>query len=85
MIDAKLWGRKENISIKSRTCWYKAGRADLKQKYFVSGVTRKEFWKKNFRLEKASFFELASHLRPYKNQTLMRQTQEHSVSIKRIQ
>ena len=31
------------------------------------GVTPKEFWKKNFRLEEASFFDLVSHLRPYKS------------------
>ena len=33
--------------------------------YFVSGVTPKEFWKKNFRSEEASFFDVVSHLRPY--------------------
>ena len=31
----------------------------------MSGVTPKKFWKKNVRLEQASFFELASHLRSY--------------------
>ena len=31
----------------------------------MSVVTPKEFWKKNFRLEEDSFFDLVSHLRPY--------------------
>ena len=31
----------------------------------MSGVTPKEFWKKNFMLEGASIFELVSHVRPY--------------------
>ena len=56
--------KQKNLSEK-RTCWYKAGRADLWWGYFVLGVTPKEFWKKKFRLEEASFFDLVSHLRPY--------------------
>ena len=55
----------KQISIKKRTCWYKAGRTDLLWEYFVSGVTIKEFWKKNFRLKEASFFDFASYLRSY--------------------
>ena len=31
--------------------------------YFVFGVTPKELWKKNFRLEETSFFDRVSHLR----------------------
>ena len=57
--------KRKTLNKKKRTSWYKDGRTDLWWKYFVSGVTPKEFWKKNFRLEEASFFDLASHLRPY--------------------
>ena len=57
--------KRENLNKKKRTCWYKAGRRDLWWEYFVLGVTPKEFWKKNFRIEEASFFDLVSHLRPY--------------------
>ena len=57
--------KRKYLNKKKRTCWYKAGRTDLWWEYFVSGVTLKEFWKKNFRLEEASFFDLVSHLRPY--------------------
>ena len=57
--------KRKNLNKKKRTCWYKAGRTDLWWEYFISGVKPKEFWKKNFRLEEASFFDLVSHLRPY--------------------
>ena len=53
----KIKRQNEKISIKKRTCWYKAGRTDLWWEYFVSRVTPKEFWKKKFRLEEASFFD----------------------------
>ena len=57
--------KRENLNKKKRTCWYEGGRRDLWWEYFVSGVTPKVFWKKNFRVEEASFFDLVSHLRPY--------------------
>ena len=50
---------------KKITYWYEVGRADLWWEYFVSRVTPKGFWKKNVRLEEASFFDLVPHLRPY--------------------
>ena len=56
--------KRKNLN-KKITSWYKAGRTDLWWEYFVSGETPKEFCKKNFRLEEASFFDLVSHLRPY--------------------
>ena len=49
--------KRKNLNKKKRTFWYKAGRTDLWWEYFVSGVTPKEFWKKKFRLEEASFFD----------------------------
>ena len=52
-------------SLNKKNFRYKAGRTDLWWEYFISGVKPKEFWKKNFRLEEASFFDLVSHLRPY--------------------
>ena len=59
----KIKRQNEKISIKKRTCWYKAGRTDLWWEYFVSGVTPEEFWKKNFSLEEASLFDHVSQLR----------------------
>ena len=52
-------------SLDKKNFRYKAGRTDLWWEYFISGVKPKEFWKKNFGLEEASFFDLVSHLRPY--------------------
>ena len=76
--------KRKNLNEKKRTCWYKAGQTDLWWEYFVSGVTPKEFWKKNFRLEEASSFDLVSHLRPYISRN-PNSPKEHSVSIKRLQ
>lgn len=48
-------------------------------------LTKKEVWKKSFRLEEASLIDFVSHLRPYIYQTVIRPTEEHSVSIKKLQ
>ena len=56
--------KRKNLD-KKITYWYEVGRADLWWEYFVSRVTPKDFWKKNVRLEEASFFDLVPHLRPY--------------------
>ena len=57
--------KRKNLNKKRRTCWYKTGWTDLWREYFVLGVTVKDFWKKNFRLEEIYFFDLVSHLIPY--------------------
>ena len=50
---------------KRRSCWYKRGRTDSWWQNIITGVTPDEFWKKNFRLNKHSFFELLNILEPY--------------------
>ena len=66
----KIRMEKQKNFNQKRTSWYKAGWTDLWWEYVESVVKPKEFWKKNFRLEEASLFDFASHLRPYKSPSL---------------
>ncbi|XP_047137567.1 uncharacterized protein LOC101235978 [Hydra vulgaris] len=50
---------------KKRSCWFYIGRTDLWWQNLILNITPKEAYKKNFRLDKNSFFELVSLLEPY--------------------
>ena len=56
---------KMNRARKKRSCWFKVGRTDLWWQNLVSGITPKEFWKKNFRMDEHAFKELVLIVSPY--------------------
>ena len=51
---------------------------------FRAGVKPKEFWKKKFRLEEASFLNLYQTSDSIYHKTLIYQKEEHSVTVKRF-
>ena len=57
--------KQRRLNRKKRSCWYKAGRTDKWWKNLISGVSPKEFWKKNFRMDEALFHDLVLQLCAY--------------------
>ena len=57
-----------------RRFWIRPGRTSLWWDNFLSGIMLEEEWKENFRMSRASFFNLVSMLRPFieKQVTVMR-------------
>ena len=47
-----------------RSSWYKPGRTDQWWQNMINDITPAETWKKNFRMPKETFLQLAEMLRP---------------------
>lgn len=60
--------RQRYLRRKKRSCWMKPGRTALWWENILNGVSPEESWKKNFRMSRNDFMELATELRPYISQ-----------------
>ena len=54
--------KQRRLNKEKRSCWYKAGRTDMWWQNLISGVSPKEFWKRNFSMDEALFHDLVSQL-----------------------
>lgn len=57
--------RQRYLRRKKCSCWTKPGRTAPWWENILNGVSPEESWKKNFRMSRKDFMELATELRPY--------------------
>ena len=62
--------RQRRLMRRNRGCWFKPGRTEQWWRNMISGATPEEAWKKNFRLTREDFMDLAEQLRPYTSPNL---------------
>lgn len=55
----------QRLNRRPRSIWFKPGGSDIFWQNLINGTFSAEKWKKNFRLTKEKFYELADLLRPY--------------------
>ena len=53
------------LNRRNRGCWFKPGGTEQLWRNMISGATPEETWKKNFRLTREKFMDLAKQLCPY--------------------